>query len=102
MDGGAVEQARKLAFCPAAKHDQQRRTVVAGDMQPARRSAQQHERHGVFQYRGQQVADQRAPAGAYAVQQRQHAVNGKTGQQLVFQLQPLQVAERVIHAHQRF
>lgn len=32
MDGGAVEQARKLAFCPAAKHDQQRRTVVAGDM----------------------------------------------------------------------
>ena len=40
MDGGAVEQARKLAFCPAAKHDQQRRTVVAGDMQPARRSAE--------------------------------------------------------------
>ena len=37
MNGGAVEQARKLAFCPAAKHDQQRRTVVAGDMQPARR-----------------------------------------------------------------
>ena len=40
MDGGAVERARKLAFCPAAKHDQQRRTVVAGDMQPARRSAE--------------------------------------------------------------
>ena len=40
MDGGAVEQARKLAFCPAAKHDRQRRTVVAGDMQPARRSAE--------------------------------------------------------------
>lgn len=40
MDGGAVEQARKLAFCPAAKHDQQRRTVVAGDIQPARRSAE--------------------------------------------------------------
>ena len=40
MDGGAVEQARKLAFCPAAKHDQQRRTVVAGDMQSARWSAE--------------------------------------------------------------
>ena len=37
MDGGAVEQARKLAFCSVAKHDQQRRTVVAGDMQPVRR-----------------------------------------------------------------
>lgn len=40
MDGGAVEQARKPAFCPAAKHDQQRRTVVAGDMQLVRRSAE--------------------------------------------------------------
>ena len=36
MDGGTVEQARKLAFCPAAKHDQQRCAVVAGDMQPLR------------------------------------------------------------------
>ena len=37
IDGGAVKQAFKLALRFAVKQGQQRRAVVAGDVQPSRR-----------------------------------------------------------------